>query len=151
MKKPDTFKLFELIKAEFKSQFKWDVNYMQIAILNKCVNNDGVVLEKENHNSCAGSWTKNKIIYIGDDEHLERVKKYYQAEVEKFKELIMAHELAHEVYKNIATYKEKAIFEQLIRQTKFTTPYLESLGKSYAKLAEEQFCEYVAAQIVKSF
>ena len=141
-----TLILFESIKLKFKKQ-GWDISYMKLRISNKCINTNGKIINTMNPNSCAGSWTTSKIIYLGDDDHLIKVQNYYNVSINlnKFKRLIIAHELAHEVWTNILTNQEKDQFIQLT--SNFTTPYIDSLDPNYSKLNEEKFCEYIASRL----
>ena len=93
-----------------------------------------------------GSWTNTGVVYINQD--MNSVMKYYgiKDSVEHFTKIIMDHELAHEVYNNIATesFKNKIVNEA--KSKKFHTIYLDHVKGE--KLHQETFCEYMAYLII---
>lgn len=100
---------------------------------------------------CAGDWTTLGWIRLNPD--MESVMDRYGVawhggdDIEEFTKIIIAHELAHEVWNNIADDQfKKAVLDEA-RMQSFNTAYLNTVRPS--KLAEETFCEYLAHEVVK--
>lgn len=94
-----------------------------------------------------GSWASNNTVYINPDR--ESVLKAYglqDADPEEFSRAIMAHELAHEIYRNQASEAAKKAIREAVEGEGFTTPYLES-GIPAHKLDEESFAEYMSNKV----
>jgi len=154
VKSTELIQEFEKIISKIKKQYGWNLSYMKIQITNVCMFNDNTVDYKRNPKECAGSWTKEKLIHIGDKNHLQSVMKYYglntsSNNLNKFIKSIIAHELMHEVYRNILSDKEKAFYKKHISSLNFTTEYLDTVTNpdSYD---EESFCEYIATELTQT-
>lgn len=100
---------------------------------------------------CAGDWTTLGWIRLNPD--MESVMDRYGVawhggdDIEEFTKIIIAHELAHEVWNNIADDQfKKAVLDEA-RMQSFNTAYLNTVRPG--KLAEETFCEYLAHEAVK--
>jgi len=146
----DEQKEFQNTIKKFKKKYGWDLSYMKLKISNIPINRDGTVNSKMKPEAYGGSHTNNKIIYVGDSEHLKKVLKYYKVEntdVKKFLKILLAHELAHEVYQNILSEEEKKEFKEIIDKSKFRTVYTDTV-KDNSKIDVEKFCEYIASQLV---
>lgn len=94
-----------------------------------------------------GSWTKLGWIRLNPDMQSVMSRYGIDSDVQEFTKMIIAHELAHEVWNNIASDELKQSILAKARQEKFMTPYLSAVNGS--KLDEETFCEYLAQQIMQ--
>ena len=76
-----------------------------------------------------GSWTKKNIIYINRD--MELVKKFYKVtmSIQDLTTIIISHELAHEVYRNILNNIERKTWVNRIKKTNFKSIYLNHVSK----------------------
>jgi len=92
--------IFKNTIEKIKNNFGYDLSYMKLQISEIPVYNDGRPNKKMNPDEFGGSWTKNKIIYI--NKHPSRVIKYWKLKISEieFINLIIAHELGHELWKN---------------------------------------------------
>lgn len=94
-----------------------------------------------------GCYTTRGVVYINSN--LRPVMKYYGVKCSEteLKVIILAHELAHAVYREYADKKFKDKILAQAKQENFTTEYLAHVKPD--KLEEETFCEYLASLIVK--
>lgn len=141
-----TNKDWSFVIQKYKKDFNIDLSYMKMVYGGPHYNNGKPCNDLKPEES-GGSWTKKKIVYINKD--MQSVMDYYKIKnqsLEHFTRIIMAHELAHEVYNNIATesFKNKIVNEA--KSKKFHTVYLDHVKEN--KLTEETFCEYMAHLIV---
>ena len=102
-----------------------------------------------------GSWTSKKIIYINPhavDAYCYICKRDIRnvtiEEFHKFMKFLIAHELAHGVWRIYSDKKLRDSILQSAKAEKFNTPYLDFVRKNNPdKLEEETFCEYMADSI----
>lgn len=125
----------------YKNQYGFDLSHMKGKHSNKPRYNNGKVADDIPVDAYGGSWAKNNTIYLNPN--MDAVAKYYGiADATDLQNTIIAHELAHEIYKRQATQEFiKQILEEA-KKKKFTTPYLTTVPEH--KLNEETFCEYLA-------
>ena len=97
-----------------------------------------------------GSWLEDGSIDLNPDP--ESVMRRYgligRMSVADFLVTIISHELAHEVWKNVAGDGFKYGVVSKAVEEGFTTAYLDSLDSGEANIEEETFCEYMASQIL---
>lgn len=142
-------KLLNLIVNEYRKE-GFDLSNMKAKFSDTPVYNNGkkVPADVMDPNSFGGSWTNKGIVYINPNR--KGPMEYYGNNVtkdpEEFSRLIMAHELAHEIYRNHAddAYKDK--IRKAIKDEGFTTDYLDN-GVSQDKMDEEGFAEYMANMV----
>lgn len=144
------FDIYNKVIKKILKLYNWNLSYMTLELSNKCINNDGTINKDMDTNSRGGNWTKFKVIYLATYDHFDNVMKYYDVKMDKLKfiELLISHELGHEIYRNILTNKEKEYFTNLIKKENFTSVYLKHVKPD--KLQEESFCEYLASKIIES-
>ena len=136
--------LYNKILLLYKQKYNWNLDYMKLEISNQPIYNNGKINPNMKSEQFGGCWTKKKTIRINPE--VNSVKKYYNIKWpnDKFIIIIISHELAHEVYNNILTKKEKQEWLSQIPEN-FSTPYLKHAHKD--KYKEELFCEYIAFQV----
>ena len=141
-KETDILKITNNIKNIFKQKYGWNVDHVKLVICNKCRDEKGNIDNSRDHNECGGSYIPGTI-FIGDLEHQKQVRRYYNMRMQdrKFLNLIIAHELAHEVYEKLLNKKDKEYYDEMLIQAGFTTPYLQKLKKI---TPVERFAEYIA-------
>lgn len=134
---------FNEVVEKYKNLFGLDLSYMKILFSEKPRNKDGKITMEFSSDEFGGSWTKNKIIYVNP--YPEKVVEHWKLDMSpmKFLEWIIAHELAHEIWWNIATKELKDYILNLAKMSNFSTKYLDTVPKS--KLDEETFAEFMAA------
>lgn len=143
-------KLLKLIVNEYKKE-GYDLSNMKAKFSDTPVYNNGkkVPAGVIDPNSVGGSWTNKGIVYINPNRKgpMEYYGKNVTKDPEEFSRLIMAHELAHEIYRNHAddAYKDK--IRKAIKDEGFTTDYLKN-GVADNKLDEEGFAEYLAHRVM---
>lgn len=137
----------------YKSKFGFDLSYMKYEFSLIPKHNDGRNSDMPN-NQFGGCWTKSKIIYLNPA--MSNTYKYYtnkniksKNELSTFVSLIISHELAHEIYNNLATEDFKNQIANEISKTHFNTDYLANIDNTKSKFKEEQFCEYLAHKIIR--
>ncbi|MFW6242665.1 MAG: hypothetical protein ACOC2W_00740 [bacterium] len=138
----DYQKIFKDIIKRIKTQYGWDLSYMKLQILDKCVNENNIIEHNKKSINCPGSYTTKKIIYIGSLQHIEKVKRHHNIRINthKFLKQMIVHELMHEVYRKNLTPSQKKWYKDMLLQGGFVTPYLEKINNG----DEEKFCEYIA-------
>ena len=125
-----------------------DLSYMKYKISTQPVYNNGEPCFEYKPEECAGDWTKLGWIRLNPD--IASVRQHYAVDDmpdEDFMRAIIRHELAHEIWnvQGSATLKKKVL--SMAAADDFSTVYLKTVKKS--KLAEETFCEYLAANLDK--
>lgn len=152
--KPLTIKiltpLFDKTLEIYKKLYKFDLYYMDIEMSDIPLNTNGKPSKFVTKEQFGGCWTTKQIIYINP--HFELPVKYYEKVCDKetymrILKIIIAHELAHEIYANHASIEFKKEIKKKIKDENFTTSYIQALDINYEKYDEERFCEYLAAQI----
>ena len=135
---------FDKVVARYAS-IGVDLSYMDCRLSTMPRYNDGSVSFEIPPEEFGGSWTKNRIVYI--NRYPERVVEHWGLDmtVPEFVEWIIAHELGHEVWKNVASEEMKRFIVNRAARSGFTTAYLETVPKH--KRNEETFCEYMAFRL----
>ena len=138
--------LFIKILNVYKKEYSWDLFHIKLKITKYGRYNDGKICYDMKPGEFGGSWTDKNIIYLNQD--MESVKKFYKVttSIQDLTTIIISHELAHEVYRNILNNIEKKTWVNRIKKTNFKSTYLNHVSKK--KYDEELFCEYIAHQIL---
>jgi len=152
--------LLEAAKSAYKSMYNFDISYMKVDTSDVPINTEGRPTKSIKLEQFGACWTNKKTIYFNSKFYLA-IRYYSQfdevpasAQERIVDEIItytnalkhvMCHELAHEIYKNLATpeFKQKVHAEA----EKFTTSYLKSLDPESGKYNEELFCEYLGSNV----
>ena len=138
--KESSVDISDIVNA-YKDQYGFDLSHMKGKHSKKPRYNNGKIADDIPVDAYGGSWAKNNTIYLNPN--MDAVAKYYGiADATGLQNTIVAHELAHEIYKRQATQE---FIKQILaeaKKKKFTTPYLATVPEH--KLDEETFCEYLA-------
>ena len=143
--------LFDEVVSKYKDIFGFDLSYMTFKVDRQPVYTNGEPCYEYDEDECAGDWTSLGWIRLNPDMKsvIDRygVDWHGSDDIKEFTKIIIAHELAHEVWNNIADdqFKEDVLNEA--RMQSFSTTYLDSVKPS--RLDEETFCEYLAHQVVQ--
>lgn len=139
--------MFRSIIAKYKLLFKYDLSRFKLIATNTPRYNNGYPASMP-LNQFGGCYTTQKVVYINSD--LKPVMKYYGVKCteDELKATLIAHELAHAIFREYADDKFRTSILEHAREENFKTEYLEHVRPN--KLAEETFCEYLA-NIVCSF
>ena len=142
-------KLIDDVVDAYANKFDIDLSYMKFKVDIQPVSNNGEPCYKYSPDECGGDWTKLGWIRLNPDMKSVMVKYGIQHSmtIDEFTKIIIAHELAHEVWNNIADDGFKEMILDEAKQQDFNTVYLKTVKPS--KLDEETFCEYLAQQIVQ--
>ena len=143
--------MFNDVLSAYKQKFGFDMSYMTFKVDRQPVYTNGQPCYEYDEDECAGDWTSLGWIRLNPD--MKSVMDRYGVawhgsdDIEEFTKIIIAHELAHEVWNNIADdqFKEDVLDEA--RMQSFNTVYLNTVKPS--SLDEETFCEYLAHQVVQ--
>lgn len=139
------------VLSAYKQKFGYNLSYMKFKVDSQPVYTNGEPCYEYDEDECAGDWTS--LGWIRLNPNMKSVMARYGVDwhgsddIDQFTKLIIAHELAHEVWNNIADdqFKEDVLDEA--RMQSFNTTYLNNVKPS--KLDEETFCEYLAHQVVQ--
>lgn len=143
--------LFDEVVSRYTALFGFDLSYMTFKVDRQPVYTNGEPCYEYDEDECAGDWTTLGWIRLNPD--MKSVMDRYGVawhggnDIEEFTKIIIAHELAHEVWNNIADDQFKEAVLDEAREQSFNTAYLNTVRLS--KLAEETFCEYLAHEVVK--
>ena len=143
--------MFDIVVRAYYSKFGINLYYMKFLVDQQPVYTNGEPCYEYDVDECAGDWTSLGWIRLNPD--MESVMDKYgitwhgSNDVNEFTKLIIAHELAHEVWNNIADDEFKRNILDEARKCSFNTVYLDNVRHN--KLEEETFCEYLAHKIVK--
>ena len=138
----------EVIKS-YLDKFGIDLSYMKFKVSTQPVYTNGEPCYEYDEDECAGDWTSLGWIRLNPD--MKSVIKRYgldwhsDRDIEDFTKRIIAHELAHEVWHNVADNSFKDYVLDKARRSSFTTAYLKTVRPS--KLDEETFCEWMSDKI----
>ena len=129
----------------YRELYGFDFSYMRFKISPQPVYTDGRPCFEYCSDKCAGDWTKLGWIRLNPD--MLSVMRYYGVDgnVEEFTRVIIAHELAHELWNSIASADFKQDILSRAESENFSTPYLKTVRP--LKLQEETFCEYIAHMV----
>lgn len=136
---------FQKIKNKITNEFGYNINYLKLIINNNCIDINGKAINMKE--PCSGSWTKNKIIYMGNLEHQQKVINFYKLNYKPdyFFKLMVAHEIGHEIWNNHLSENEKKKYN--LKLNNFKTDYLKIVPKH--KYEEERFSEYVSYKTIE--
>ena len=145
--------LFDEVVNSYKNKFNIDLSYMDFKVDTQPVYNNGEPCFEYQPDECAGDQTKLKYIRLNPDMKsvIDRYEiEWHQAsDINNFAKTIIAHELAHEVWNNIADDSFKRQMLQQAKRHKFSTPYLKTVRLN--KLDEETFCEWLANLLCNTY
>ena len=140
--------LFDEAVSDYNVALGVDLSYMTFKVSTQPVYINGEPCYEYKPEECAGDWTKFGWIRLNPD--IQSVKDYYgigdMSDVD-FMRAIIRHELAHEIWNVQGSNKLKEKILSMAEADDFSTVYLKTVKKS--KLAEETFCEYLAANLDK--
>ena len=142
--------------AMYNSKYELNIKDVKIELSEQPRYNNGKICDNpEIMKSYGGCWTSKKIIYINpyavnaycyickldiNDVTIE--------EFHKFMKFLIAHELAHGVWRYYSNKKFRDNILESAKSDKFNTEYLDWVRKNNpAGLEEETFCEYMADSI----
>lgn len=139
--------LFDEAVSQYMTLFGIDLSYMTFKVDSQPVYTNGEPCYEYDEDECAGDWTSLGWIRLNPD--MKSVMDRYEVDgdVNQFTKTIIAHELAHEVWNNIADSQFKEAVLDGARRQSFNTVYLDTVRPS--KLPEETFCEYLAHKITQ--
>lgn len=139
-------KFLNTVLRAYQNRYGLDLYHMKAVVDERPVYNNGERCYEFYSDECAGDWTKLGWIRINPD--LKSVMKRYDvvADETEFAKNIIAHELAHEVWNNIATDDFKHEMLDAAKKSNFTTKYLQTI-ENPSKLPEETFCEWLAKEV----
>ena len=140
----------DFVLKRYKDLFGFDLFYMAFKVDSRPVYTNGEPCYEYDEDECAGDWTELGRIRLNPD--MKSVMDRYGVvwrgsdDVEKFTRIIIAHELAHELWNNVVGEDFKLSVLDKARRENFSTAYLKTIKPS--KLSEETFCEYMANAVV---
>lgn len=137
---------FKYCIRKYKELYDFDLSYMKLKISSQPVFNDGSPCKYLKPEETGGSWTK--LGYVQINPNIESVMDFYKIKLSKYKFnlIIIAHELAHEIYNNLCGEDFKRFILNKAKKENFHTVYLDHVPSKKKK--EETFCEYLANTIV---
>ena len=139
---------FDWAINRYRQKYDIDLSYIDLRIDETPYYNNGEPDTDMDPRESAGSWTDKGFVHINPN--IDEVMKYYgvTSSVDEFNKQIIGHELAHEIYRNIA---DKFFIDEILKQAKdenFHTIYLDHVPQH--KLKEEMFCEYMGKSILNN-
>lgn len=145
--------IFKEIIQEIKKKFGFDLTYMGYKLSEEPICKDGNPCNEISKEEFGGSWAKNKTIYINSNpkiviKHYLGIENPSEKEIINFEKMIIAHELSHEIYINLASDRFKKEIISTAKKKKFNTEYLKTVSSH--KYNEECFCEYMSKLILDS-
>ena len=144
-------KIINEVLFAYKQKFGFDLSYMKFKVDSQPVYTNGEPCYEYDENECAGDWTSLGWIRLNPD--MKSVIDRYgitwhgSDDIEEFTKIIIAHELAYEVWNKIADDDFKNDILNNARNSSFNTKYLDTVKPN--KLNEETFCEYLAHEVVQ--
>lgn len=142
----------EVVKA-YKDRYGMDLSHMRMQLTTHPRYTNGKWNRNMPDDVSGGSWGKNSVVYINRNPGSVVRRWGLDMSPADFRRLIIAHELAHELF-NKPTDASRRLIRRMLRRAKrekFTTVYLDSYGPDTEKrrLRNETFAEYMAAQLSK--
>lgn len=143
---PEKLAIIKRVIDAYKKKLAVDLSYMKFEDSPVAYFNNGKKVGDDFNIPFGGSWTKKKKIYL--NENMDSPMKAFDIKEDKdtFTSRIIAHELAHEIYRNKSDKKLRDAIASNAAKEGFITPYLKTVSPD--KLAEETFAEYMADQLV---
>ena len=150
VKKAASNKDFDDIVKAYKDRYGVDLSHMAMRWSKHPVYNNGERSYEFDDDETGGSWVNDSTIRINPN--IGPVMKRFGVEgvtQREFRKRLIAHELAHEIWKKQREERKDLIKSILAKakEEKFTTPYLPTVPKQ--KLDEETFAEYMSDQLNK--
>lgn len=139
--------MFNDVIEKYYAVFGFDLTYMKFKVDSQPVYTNGKPCYEHDYDECAGDWTSLGWIRLNPDMKSVMDRYGVDGDVSQFTKTIIAHELAHEVWNNIADDQFKEEILDRARRQSFSTVYLDTVRPS--KLPEETFCEYLAHKIIQ--
>jgi len=145
-KSPD----FDALVKAYKDRYGVDLSHMSMRWSKHPVYNNGKRSYEFDDDETGGSWVGDSTVRINPN--MGPVMKRFGIEgmtQREFRRRLIAHELAHEIWRKQHDEK-KELIKKILLQAKaenFTTPYLPTVAKH--KLDEETFAEYMSDQLNK--
>jgi hypothetical protein len=139
----------DIVKA-YKDRYGVDLSHMMMRWSKHPVYNNGKRSYEFNDDESGGSWVNDSTIRINPN--MGPVMKRFGIDgmtQREFRKRLIAHELAHEIWRKQQVERNdliKAILAKA-KKEKFTTPYLPTVPEH--KLDEETFAEYMSDQLNK--
>ena len=130
----------------YMSIYCLDLSYMRFKVDPQPVHIDDSPCHELDPDECGGDCTMLGWIRLNPD--MRSVMRRYGVDIDvrEFTRLIIAHELAHELWNNVVDEDFKRSVLDKARRENFSTVYLKAVKPS--KLREETFCEYMANAVV---
>lgn len=138
---------FDRIVQAYKDRYGVDLSHMRMKWSKHPVYNDGRRSYDFADDETGGSWVDDGTIRINPNMGAVKRRWGLGGTTAELRRTIMAHELAHEVYRK---GKARVLVKKMLANAKkenFSTPYLETVPDR--KKDEETFAEYMAAQLNK--
>lgn len=138
------------VLAGYRELFGFDLSYMEFRVSPQPVYRNGEPCYEMDPEQCGGDWTELGFIRLNPD--MQSVMNRYGVErdgasgINRFVKIIIAHELAHELWNNVVDDGFKRGVLAKAADEGFGTVYLDTVQES--KLPEETFCEYMANAVV---
>ncbi len=124
-----------------------DVSYMEYKLTDTPKNSSGDSVDTPPEEFC-GCWTWTGTIFLNVEfGNLSSVRLEEGHEFDMALKLVIAHELAHELWNYLYGPQDREEILRAAREAGFETGYQRSLDSSSAQYEEELFCEYVSSRI----
>lgn len=142
----DFSQAFAEIVERYHDIFGLDLTYMTFTLDSQPLYANGKPCYEHSSDECGGDWTDLGFIRLNPD--MKSVMSKYgigcndKSDLVQFTRTIIAHELAHEVWNNIASDSFKFKILSTAMDKHFSSPYLATVRDD--KLDEETFCEFLA-------
>ena len=152
LKYGDVYPYFKQVLKEYKNIFDISVANLKMEMSEMPIDTYGrpANFPKNQFGAC---WTLKGIVYVNPyfREPCAFFSGKNELSLEEFYNSlhqVLAHEVAHEIWNNIAkdTFKESILNKA--KNENFTTDYLDHYDKSKPKYREEIFCEYLSTKLV---
>lgn len=142
------------ILEAYKKEYNFDLSYMKFIFDTQPHTDNGKPTTKLTSEQSAGSWTKLGIVYLNPEMYKALLfystnKKITDKIFHGFIFHILSHELAHEIWNNLASDHFKNFIIKEAIDTNFNTNYLNSLPEY--KKEPEMFCDYLAYKLKNKY
>jgi RimJ/RimL family protein N-acetyltransferase len=139
---------FDKVVKAYRDRYGIDLSHMRMRWSKHPVYTNGSRSHDFEDDETGGSWRNDSSIAINPDMKsvMERFGITDQTQAE-FRRRIIAHELAHEVYRKKKAKELIRIMLEKAKEENFTTPYLQTVPDR--KMDEETFAEYMSDQLNK--
>lgn len=140
--------IYQNVVDSYKNSYGIDLSDVQFSLSKIPRYNTGKRNTKFNRLLYGGCWTDKGKIYLNT--RLPATVNHYTGKSlisEDDVSNVIAHELAHEIYRKRAGRDLKKKVARKVKQERFTTDYLNSLSRDHKNYEEEAFCEYLASTL----